>query len=221
MIEISEKEAARLNRAADIREIEQIMTRYVQYVSRMDPMGAFEALFDRDNPEVTVEINECGGYVGPESARRFMEKYQAYMRDPSDKRGWMDIQEINTPLVVFSKDKSRAKGQWSIFSPQTKQATAWPGDERKLTAIWCFGKFHCDFIRTEAGWKLLKLRELAFVRAPFDIGWNEQPECYSMPAELYAGPDIPPRTSIYNTDAVYSGHGLFNWGPYMPADGSF
>lgn len=220
-MEISEKEVARISRAADIREIQQLMARYVQYISQMNPLGAYEALFDPDNPNVGVEINECGGYIGPESTQRFMEKYQAYMQDPTDKRGWMDIQEINTPLVVLSKDRNLAKGQWSIFSPQAKQATAYPGDQRKLTAIWCFGKFHCDFIRTESGWKILKLRELTFVRAPFDIGWNEQAECYNMPAELYVQPDTPPRTSIYNTDAVYSGNGLFNWGPYMPADGSF
>lgn len=220
-MEISEKEAARISRAADIREIQQLMARYVQFISQMNPLGAYETLFDLDNLNVGVEINECGGYIGPESTRRFMEKYQAYMRDPTDKRGWMDIQEINTPLVVFSKDRNLAKGQWSIFSPQAKLATAYPGSQRTLTAIWCFGKFHCDFIRTESGWKILKLRELTFVRAPFDIGWNAQAECYNMPAELYAHPDTPPRTSIYNTDAVYSGHGLFNWGPYIPADGSF
>lgn len=220
-MQISEKEAARLDRAADIREVQQLIARYVQFVAQMDPMGGFESLFAARHPEVTVEINECGGYVGPDSARRFMQAYQDYMRDPSDKRGWMEIMEINTPLVVFSRDKQRARGQWSLFSPQAKQAVEYPCDARKLTAIWCFGKFNCEFIRTDSGWKILKLRQLSFVRAPYDIGWNMQPECYNMPAQMYAGPDTPPRISTYNTDAVYSGQGLFNWGPYMPADGSF
>lgn len=220
-MQISEKEVARLNRAADIREIQQLMVRYLQYVAQMDPLSGYEKLFDTENAEVTVEINECGGYIGPENTRRFMEKYQAYMQDPADKRGWMEIMEINTPLVVFSNDKQRAKGQWSLFSPQARQAVEYPCDERKLTAIWCFGKFSCEFIRSKDAWKILKLRQLSFVRAPYDIGWNMQPECYNMPAEMFAGPDTPPRISTYNTDAVYSGKGLFNWGPYVPDDGSF
>lgn len=218
---LTEKEIAKLNRAADIREIETIMSRYVQYISQMDIKTAFEKLFAAGHPEVELEINECGGYVGTDSVKRFVDRYDAYLKDPSDKRGWMDIQELCTPMVVFSRDKERAKGQWSVFSPQARQATAYPAETRKLTAIWCFGKYHCEFIRTEDGWKLLKLRQITFVRAPYDIGWNKQPDCYSMPAEIYAQPDTPARMNMYNTDAVYSGTGLFNWGPYLPEDGSF
>lgn len=218
---LTEKEIAKLNRAADIREIETVMSRYIQCMDRMDAKGAYEELFASDHAEVTMEINECGGYVGPESVARFVERYDAYLRDSSDKRGWMELQELCTPMVVFSKDKKRAKGQWSLFSPQAKQAMAYPAEIRKLTAIWCFGKYNCEFLRTEEGWKLLKLRQITFVRAPYGIGWNKQPDCYSMPSTLFAEPDTPPRTSIYNTDAVYSGTGLFNWGPYLPEDGSF
>lgn len=218
---LTEKEIAKLNHAADIREIQALMARYVQYIDKMDVMGAYKTLFAADHPEVRIEINECGGYEGPESVRRFVDKYDAWLRDPADKRGYMDIQELTTPYVVLSADKQRAKGQWSIFNPQTRMACEYPGNERKLTAIWNFGKFNCDFIRTEEGWKILQLWQVCFVRAPYDIGWNKQQNCYSMPAELYADPDTPPRSRFYHPDAVYSGKGLFNWGPYLPLDGSF
>lgn len=212
---LTERERKKLQNAADITNIQLLMARYVQYMDKMDAMGAFEALFAVDHPAVTVEINECGGYIG-ENARAFMQRLDRYLKDPSDKRGWMDIQELTTPYVIISKDGQTARGQWSVFNPQAKMAMPYPCDVRKLTAMWSFTKYSCEFIRIDNEWKIWKLRLITYVRTPFDEGWNKQPDCYRMPAELYHAPDTPPRTGIYNADCIYSGHGIYNWGPYLP-----
>lgn len=215
MVELTVNEMKKLQNAADITRVQMIMARYVEYISKFEALRAFEALFAKNNPDVTVEINECGGYIGP-NARLFMERYDKYLKNPSDKRGWMDIQELNTPYVIISKDSTHARGQWGVFNPQSKPATEFPGNVRQLTAIWCFSKYLGKFLRIDNDWKILKLRQITYVRAPFDQGWNKQPDCYRMPAELYFEPDTPSRSSIYNPDCIYSGHGIYNWGPYLP-----
>lgn len=214
-MEMSEKELKKLQNAADITNIQMLMAKYVEYIAGMEPMRAFTELFAAEHEEVYVEIDECGGYIG-KKASAFMERYDAYLKDPSDKRGWMDMQNLTTPYVIVGQDGSRARGQWSVFNPQAKMATAYPDCVHRLTAIWCFSKYTAEFIRQENQWKILKLRLLSYVRAPLEQGWNIQPDCYRMPAELYLAPDTPPRTSIYNTDCIYSGHGIYNWGPYLP-----
>ena len=102
-VEITEKQLMRLRRAADITEIQNLMARLVEAFSRMDVSRVYEDLFAVGDPEVSIELAESGGYDGPEHVQAFLNAYDAYLSDPKDKRGWMELQNICNPTVIRSE----------------------------------------------------------------------------------------------------------------------
>ena len=219
-VEITEKQLQKLRRAANVREIQQLMATYVDYMSRMDAMGAYEACYAKGTDDVSVEFFEGGEYRGEEHTKQFFEAYDAYLADPSDKRGWMELQMLCTPYIKLAPDGERAMGTWSLWCPSAKQATPYPGDTQKLTAIWVSGKYFCEFRKIDGVWKILKLRSIAYLRSPFEIGWCKQPDCTSFPVLPGITPDGPSRQYLYNFD-YGMGNGGIEWGPYMPEDSEF
>lgn len=211
----TEQELERLRRASDITEIQMLMAKYVELMSRMHAADTFE-LFDKENPEVSIELAESGGYDGPQHVKEFLDAYDAYLRDPSDKRGWMELQTLCNPTVMVKKDHSRAVGYWTIVAPSCKWAMPYPCDQEKLTAHWGCGKYYCEFIHTSEGWKLLKLRLVWFLRSPFEYGWMRQADCVHMPPLQGLRPDREPDyQNVYNADYSCASGGI-EWGPYLP-----
>ena len=149
------KELARFRRTADINEIAMMFGRYVTLMDEMDAMSIYQELFATDNPDISIEYDTCGTYIGEEHVRAFMEDLATKLNDWKTKRGWLDFHDAATPHVVFSADGDRAQAMWSLISPKAKPATSDPGfiAERKLTAFWQAGKMHWELVRTEEGWK--------------------------------------------------------------------
>jgi len=220
-VEVTQQQLEKLQRASHITEIQMLMGRYVTCIERMDARSIWEKLFVHDDEQVSVEIGDYGGYVGTQHVKRFFEAYDGYLKDPSDKRGWMDFRNMNTPYVIISKDMQSAYGSWSCFSPQAKQALPYPACERTLTAIWSVSKYVCTFRQTPEGWKFLSLREVVYIRTPFEHGWVKQPDCIRNEPLEDLIPDMVSKSYIYHPDALYSPTGLYNWGPFPPEEGSF
>lgn len=214
-VNITPKQLERLRRASDITEIQMLMAKFVECFSKMEALKALE-LFATDDDNVSIELAECGGYDGPKQVKAFLTAYDEYLKDPSDKRGWMELQNICNPTVKVSKNHEKAVGYWTILAPSAKWGMPYPCDEYKLTAHWGCGKYIAEFKKTNEGWKILKLQLVWFLRSPFELGWMRQPDCVHMPVLQGVKPDREPDYfNIYNADYGCASGGI-EWGPYLP-----
>ena len=217
------KELARFQKTADINEIAMMLGRYVTLMDQLDAKTIYEELFAMDNPDVSVEYETCGTYIGPDHVKAFMDDFAARLKDWRTKRGWLDFHDCATPHIVLSKDGKKAKAMWSMISPKAKQATPEPDwvAERTLTAFWHGGKMYWDLIRTKDGWKILHFQQLTYFTTEYHKGWVEQQECYREAPFWALKPDKKPRFYVYHPDQVYVKDGLYGYGPYLPEDGKF
>lgn len=213
---VSSRRVARWSRSADNSEIQMLVGAAVSYRDKMDIQSIRDKIFAIDHPEVRIELGESGGYEGPEHVRAYLDFWAEFFTQPEDKRGWMDFQHLAEPLIVFSEDGDRARGMWPFFSPQAKHAMPHGADERMLTALWVCGKYDIEFIRINGRWKVLKLQQIFYMRTPYDLGWLKQADCLRIPPFHALPPDTPARYYFYRPDAVYSGDGLYTWGPFIP-----
>ena len=134
-------------------------------------------------------------------------------------RGWVGLQFLFSPRIVFNQEGNRARAQWNQVSPHGMKVTAYPGNEHKLTAYWYIGKYDNEFIKIDEEWKLLRCHVINFVRTPYDQGWLRQQDCRR---KFYPGPQTgQSQFYTYHPDAVYTGDGQMNWGPFLPGDGTF
>lgn len=205
-----------IRRAADVEEIQQLMARYVQNVHKMDYLTILEKLMAADNPEVSFEYMESGMYCGPEQVRAYLTALHESFQTPRDKTGYMGLQHLTTPKIIVSEDGQRAAGEWTILSPWAMQACPYPGNARKLTALWFIGRYSNEFIKVNGEWKILKVHLVSYARTPFEEGWIRQPDAMRIPPIPHLRPDKPPRYYTYHPDCVYSSDNIYNWGPYLP-----
>lgn len=168
---MNKQEAERLLRGADVIDIQMIMGKYLSYLDQVDFKGIY-SLMAQDHPEITYEMVEDGAYVGPENVRRYMlDEHEHLNNNPNHMKGWVGLQNILTPRIVFSADGTRAKAQFNQLSPHAMAIAPYPGDEHIPTTYWFIGKYDNEFIKIDEEWKLLKTHIIAFSRTPYQEGW--------------------------------------------------
>jgi hypothetical protein len=218
---MDEKRLERLERAADIVEIQMLQAKYMNAIESMRFDIVLNDIMAKNHPDVRFEMCEMGAFVGPENVQKFLGTIAN--RNPSGgvapQPGILAALFIATPRVVFSKDRERARGQWHVFGPHSMNVSPYPGDERKLTAYWFCGKYDNEYIKVDGEWKMLKMHVIVWFRTPYDQGWIKQPDCRRIMPPPDCIPDEPPRFYTYHSDAVYTGDGPWNWGPFLPEDG--
>lgn len=214
---MDKKQLASLIHMADRVEISQVMAKFVQYFDQFDAQKIVDKLMAADHPEVSVEFMECGLYEGPEKVRAYMAAVQKYLDDPSDKRGWMGLQNLGNPHIVISSSGNRARAQWDMLNANAMQAAEYPSFERKLTALWVCGRYDNEFIKVDGQWKLLKVHLVTYFKTPFDQGWLKKADCLRPGGMSGIEPTrVSNPKSIYHSDATYSGEWLHCYGPYLP-----
>lgn len=220
---ISLDELKRFERTAAINEIAMMFGRYATLMDQMDVMGVYEELFATGDPEVSVEFETNGTYVGPDHCRIFMQDLHRKYNDSRTKRGWMDFLDGGTPQIVLSKDGQRAEALWTLISPKAKQATADPdfSARQKLTAFWHCGKMHWKLKKIDGEWKVLNFHLLTFFTSEYHTSWVTRQECFRERPLWALPPDKKARFYVYHPDQVYVQGGQYTWGPYLPEDGSF
>lgn len=210
----SQQELERLRRASDVTEIQMLMAKYVSLMSQMQAAKAYELFAEVEDAE--IELAECGAYVGPDHVKAFLQAYDDYLKDPSDKQGWMEIQTLCNPTILTSKDHQRAEGYWTIVAPSARWALPYPCDQKKLTGYWGCGKYYGKFVHTEDGWKIRSLKLVWFLRSPYELGWLKQADCVHMPVFTNIKPDREPDYyNVFNADYGCA-YGGIEWGPYLP-----
>ena len=197
---MEKKELDRLLRAADIIDIQNIMGRYLAYLDQVNFLGIY-SLMAQDHPEITYEMCEDGAYIGPENVRKYMHDEHTHLNaNPNHMKGWIGLQNILTPRIVFSEDGSRAKAQFNQLSPHAMAIEPYPSNEHLPTAYWFIGKYDNEFIKIDEEWKLLKTHIIAFTRTPYNEGWVQQPDARRIyhPA-AGEGPHLhlPPQRGLY------------------------
>lgn len=114
---MNKQEAERLLRGADIIDIQMIMGKYLSYLDQVNFKGIY-SLMAQDHPEISYEMVEDGAYIGPENVRRYMlDEHEHLNNNPNHMKGWVGLQNILTPRIVFSADGTRAKAQFNQLSP--------------------------------------------------------------------------------------------------------
>lgn len=218
---IEKTELDRLLRDADLVEIQMLLSKYLAYLDQLNYHGIY-SLFAQDHPEVTYELVEDGAYIGPEAVRDYMMKEHVHLNNnPMMMRGWVGLQYILTPRIVISEDGTRAKAQFNQLSPHAMRISPYPGNEKRVTAYWFIGKYDNEYIKIDGEWKILKAHICVFSRTPYLEGWIKQPDARRIYHPNLLPPQRPGRFYTYHSDATYSGHGRYNWGPHLPADGKF
>ena len=218
---MTKKEAQRLLRAADIIDIQNIMGRYLAYLDQLSFKGIYD-LMAKDHPEITYEMVEDGAYVGPENVKEYMmDRDLHFQTNPNQVQGWVGLQNIVSPRIVFSKDGNRAKAQFNQLSPHAMPRAPYPSDEHIPTAYWFLGKYDNEFIKIDGEWKLLKVHIIAYMRTPYSEGWIRQADARRIYHPNAKPPQQPSRIYTYHSDAIYTKSGNWNWGPHLPKDGEF
>lgn len=218
---MTKQEAQKLLRAADIIDIQTIMGLYLSYLDQLNFLGLY-SLMAQDHPEITYEMVEDGAYIGPESVREYMlDRNEHFKNNPNQVQGWVGIQNVLTPRIVFSEDGNRAKAQFNQLSPHAMPIAPYPTDEHLPTAYWFLGKYDNEFIKIDGEWKLLKTHIIAYMRTPYQEGWIRQPDARRIFHPNAKKPEGPSRVYTYHADAVYTKDGNWNWGPHLPKDGEF
>lgn len=215
---MEQKDLKRLVNMADTVEIQMLMGRFTQYFDQFDAAKIYRELLAGDHPEVSVEFAECGVFEGPEKVKAYFEGIQRYLEDPSDKRGWMAMQDLANPQVVISRDGKRALGSWDVLMPCTMMAAPYPANERKLTAFWFCGRYQNEFVWVDGQWKLLKIQLQSFFKSSVEQGWIKQPDCLRFYGNTGVKPTRPSRLGFYHSDAFYSGEGLYTLGTHLPLE---
>jgi len=218
-MKIEKSELDKMLRAADIVEIQMLHGKYISLLDRDDFPGIYE-LMAKGHPELSYEIVEGGEYRA-EHVPNLILAEKKKLGDKETKRGWVGLQYLWTPKIVLSADGTRAKAQWNQLSPHGMPVSAYPGNERRMTAYWFIGKYDNEYIKIDGVWKLLKVHVCAYVRTPYDQGWLKQGDCRRIFHPGSGKPDQPSRTYTYHPDATYTSDEHYNWGPYLPEEGSF
>ena len=216
-----EQTLRRIQRAADIKEIEMLQGRYLTLLDSFRMKDMSEELFAWEHPECCFTMCEGGDYIG-ENMHRFIDACSKIDSEgsPMNIDGWFGMICLWTPNIVISNDGTRARGQWNVLSPHCMHVSPYPGDIKKNTAYWFIGRYDNEFIKIDGTWKILKNRIRSFARAPYDLGWVRQPDARRI-MHAYEGCGSDPWQPAYHPDNVYSGKGSHTWGPFLPDEGEF
>ena len=218
---MEKQESDRLLRAADIIDIQMIMGTYLSYLDQVNFKGIY-SLMAQDHPEISYEMVEDGAYEGPENVRKYMlDEHEHLNNNPNNMKGWVGLQNILTPRIVFSEDGTRAKAQFNQLSPHAMAIAPYPSNEHVPTVYWFVGKYDNEFIKIDEEWKLLKTHIIAFSRTPYDQGWVKDPDARRIFHPNAQPPQHKGRIYSYHPDAVYTKDGNWTWGPHLPKDGTF
>lgn len=220
-MELDRKEIDRMLRAADVVEIQMLHAQYIQYLDQ-DSMVGIHSLMAKDHPEVEYEMVEAGAYKGPASVQSMIDQCQAHMSEPANNHGWLGLQYLWTPRIVFSEDGNRARAQWNQLSPHSMAVAAYPSTYRRFVDYWFIGKYDNEYIKIDGEWKLLKVHVVAQSRTPCEQGWIRQPDARRITHEYDSRPDGLSRIYTYHPDAFYSGEGgVYTYEPFLPEEGTF
>jgi len=190
--ELCNKQDLRIQRMEAVREVQNVLARYVNYHSASN-QEATANLFCRHTPGVRLIFNGhiYDGWEGVE--RHFIYRMKNAEQDLSGRIYWHDVV---SPLIEVAGDAMSAKCIVSTHGAET----GWNKDG-SLKACWSWGKYRFDFLKEDGRWLIYRLEFHQCLNTPYEgKGWVEEP-CYDIigNAPEYLKKDPDPRTLPHRT----------------------
>lgn len=192
----------RIQRLEAVNAIQNLMSTYEYYHSAYQN-DRIPALFvDREDIEIDMVF---GRYRGRDAARRFYVRTLDKGAPPPDLRGEMVEHQLNTPIIEVAGDCQTAKAVWS--SPgQEAHVFRWMQGTPRI-GFWSYGRYSVDFINTDNGWRIWKLRFYQTFATDYYSSWVEDKELPGPPnPKGDAAPDLPAsvegRYSLHSSPAL-------------------
>lgn len=151
-------------------EIQNVMGRYASYHSASRQQETCD-LFAKRTPGGKCIFNGdiYDGYQGVEN--HFLVYMTAAEQDLSGK---IYLHEMVSPIIEVAGDAQTAKAQFSSVGCETLNRGE---DGKGRVSLWCFTKYHLDFVKEDGRWVIYNLDLHNTFETPFDgPGWGEYPE---------------------------------------------
>lgn len=156
----------KIERLEAIHEIQNLMGRYVwEHEVQKDP-EFIETKF-ADNPDISWEVAHMGLYRGREAVKEILDQHGP--KGESIAPGTLFIHTLTTPVIEIAQDGLTAKGVWK--SPGAETIT--DPNTGKLTGMWAWTKYACDFIKEEGEWKILHYHVYRIFMTPADMNYTD------------------------------------------------
>jgi hypothetical protein len=130
-------------RAADIAEIQNVMSLHSWYHAAQMNDVEIEKVWAHKTPDVVLALN-AGYWKGMHSIKRF---YGRKM-DPKDTAGVFVWHAVTSPVVEVAEDRKTAKGVW--YTPGLVGAYK----NGKAGGAWMWEKYGVDFVNEDGKWKI-------------------------------------------------------------------
>lgn len=158
-----------IDRLEAVHEIQNLMGRYVwMHEVQKDP-EFIDTMF-ANNPDVSWEVAHMGLYRGREAVREILNQHGP--KGETIAPGTLFVHTLTTPVIEIAEDGQTAKGVWK--SPGAETIT--DSQTGKLTGMWAWTKYACDFIREDGKWKILHYHVYRIFMTPADMNYTDEYE---------------------------------------------
>lgn len=152
----------------DIREIANLMGRYI-YRHEVDKDAEFlDTTYALKTPGVSAEVANGGVYLG-EGIRRM------FVRPPGmesfSMKGGLFTHPLTTPVIEVAGDGKTAKGIW--ISPGYETGAGDP-ETKKPMACFVYTKYGVDFVKEDGKWKVWHYHVFRVFMTPWNIPFTEE-----------------------------------------------
>jgi hypothetical protein len=151
---------ARLKTLEDMEEINKLQRAYGYYLEHWEGQQIVD-LFS-NSPNVSVEANRNGVYVGQEGIKYF------FLTDKLSPEFLHEMMQLSGIVDVDPGGKT-AKGRWYGFGPQAMPI------EGVFRALWVLGVYENEYVKEDGKWKFKKIQYSIIFCTPYEDGWVKTP----------------------------------------------
>lgn len=157
-----------LARQKAVTECQNLLGRYAFWHSA-NMHKEKKILFAEEHEDFRCEIN--ASYVGENGFDRYVTGH-SFMGEEYNK-GTIRMHALTTPVIEVAKDGKSARGVW--ICPGYETSKRGPVGEENFRCDWAWMKYGCDFILTDAGWKILHLHVYGLFMCDYYTAWADTP----------------------------------------------
>ncbi|MBN1627438.1 MAG: nuclear transport factor 2 family protein [Deltaproteobacteria bacterium] len=159
-----------IERLDAVHEIQNLMGRYVwEHEVQKDP-EFIDTMFAKNNPDVSWEVAHMGLYRGRDAVREILNQHGP--KGDTIAPGTLFVHTLTTPVIEIAEDGQTAKGVWKSPGAETISDPV----TGKLTGMWAWTKYACDFIREDGKWKILHYHVYRIFMTPADMNYTDEYE---------------------------------------------
>jgi hypothetical protein len=142
--------AKRITILEDIEAIKQLKAHYCGICDDDHNPDKITALFAQDG---IWEGAGVGRHQGHEAIRKLFQEFQGRIS--------FSQHNVMNPIIEVSGD--RAKGTWYFLGPFTMR--------KGNRAMWLGARYEDDYVKIDGQWKIMHLRAIGRMAAPYEKGW--------------------------------------------------